>query len=148
MRTRGLQRGFTLVELLVVLGLVAVLTGILVTIMYQFWRIPQWGNAQLAVDSDLRNLGLWLVRDGNESRTFTPGGTCGTFQTGHGASYTYELVGSTLQRTDGEGKSVAVARHVLGVSCSALGDRVVVTVQLGEGPVTVSETFTVTMRVE
>jgi len=141
------QAGFTMVELLVVLGLVAVLTGILVTVMYQFWRIPRWGNAQMTVDSDLRNLGLWLIHDGNESEAFVPGGACGTFQTAHGATYTYSLSGTMLQRTDQAGTRVTVARHVQSLSCAAVGDQVRVAVQVAEGPVSASATFTVTMRV-
>lgn len=142
------RAGFTLVELLVVLGLIAVVTGLLVTIFYQFWRVPRWGNAQMAVDSDLRDAGLWLVRDGNQSRAFIPGGSCGTFQTGHGETYTYTLNGTVLQRTDSSGGTVAVARHVQAVSCATDGERVFVTMQVAAGPVSATVTYTVTMRVE
>ena len=144
----GGRAGFTLVELLVVLGLIAVVTGLLVTIFYQFWRVPRWGNAQMTADSDLRNVGLWLVRDGNQSRAFIPGGTCGSFQTGHGEVYTYSLSGESLQRTDSSGGTVTVARHVRAISCTTDGERVFVTVQVAVGPVSTSATYTVTMRVE
>lgn len=139
--------GFTLVELLVVLGLVAVLTGILAMILYQFWRVPRWGTAQMALDGDLRSAGLWLVRDGNESQAFVADGSCGTFQTAHGPAYTYSLQGTALERSQEGGPTVTVARHVLGLSCAAMGDQVQVALQVGQGPVSASAVFTVTMRV-
>ena len=142
------RTGFTLVELLVVLGLIAVLTGILVTIFYQFWRIPRWGNAQMTVDSDLRNAAMWLIRDGNQSRAFVPAGACGTFQTGHGDRYTYTLSGESLQRIDSSGGTVTVARHVQAISCTTDGEQVFVTLQVAVAPVSARETYTMTMRVE
>ncbi len=145
---KGEPLGFTLVELLVVLGLIAVLTGLLVTIFYQFWRVPRWGNAQMTVDSDLQRASLWLIRDGNQSRAFVPSGSCGVFQTGHGEVYTYTLAGTTLQRTDTAGNTVAVARHVQTISCTTDGERVFVTLEVSAGSISSRVTYTVTMRVE
>ena len=70
---RSANSGFTLVELLVSLSILALVTGVLVMIMYQVLTIPRWGNAELKVAADLRNAGLWLVRDGNQSWKFDPG---------------------------------------------------------------------------
>lgn len=147
--------GFTLIELLVVIGLLALLAGLLATIVYQFLTIPRWGNAQLAVDSDLRNAGLWLIRDGNQSYEFT--GTAGdctpfTFNTGpeRGVVYTYTRSGDTLSRQDSStGQTVGVARHVSGVQCPSgtTTGPVAITLISTSGDVSASQTFTVTMRV-
>ncbi len=139
------QHGFTLIELLVVLAILSILTGLLVTVIYQFLTIPRWGNAQLAVDHDLRNAGLWLMRDGNQSRSFDTV-TC-TFDTGRGPTYAYVLSGTELQRTSG-GQTLVVAHHVSGLACSTAGSRAIVQLDVTKGDVSASQTFTVTMRVD
>jgi prepilin-type N-terminal cleavage/methylation domain-containing protein len=148
------ESGFTLLELLVVVGIIAIVTGLLVTIIYQLFRIPRQGSDQLAVDSDLRNAGLWLVQDGNQSVSFTPAGTCGIFvaptSTGSSRSITYTLSGNVLSRQDsGTGKTTGVARHVSSVQCPAavMTDTVALRLSVARGNVSASQTFTVTLRV-
>jgi hypothetical protein len=74
-------------------------------VIYQFYTVTSLGNAQLAVDADLRNAGLWLMRDGSQGQTFTSTpGVCVpfAFNTGpqRGVVYTYSFSGSTLSRQD------------------------------------------------
>jgi len=136
------ERGFTLIELLVVLAIASLVTGLLVGIVYQFWTIPRWGNAQLALDQDIRNAGLWVMRDGNESASFTPG-SC-TFDANR---VMYALNGTNLERTDyGAGQITAVAHYVTGLNCALAGSQAVVTLNLAKGSVSASSTITVTMR--
>jgi len=148
--------GFTLVELLITSALFSLVAGLLLLVTYQFWNIPRQGNAQLAVDSDLRTAGLWLIQDGNESQAFTGSpGTCTPFVfdtgPGHSAVYTYTLSGDTLSRQDGSiGRTIGVARHVSSVQCPAgtTTGIVAVTLTSSSGDVSASQTFTVTMRVD
>jgi prepilin-type N-terminal cleavage/methylation domain-containing protein len=146
------QRGFTLTELLVALGLISVVTGVLVTVIYQFYSISRWGNAQMAVDADLRNAGLWLVRDGNESHVLTPTLPCNTFtfDTGRSRLYTYTMSGSTLNRTDSQtGQTIGVARRLTAPPvCNIQGRMAMITLTSAMGSVSSSATFTVTLRVD
>lgn len=148
--SRNTQHGFTLLELLAALAIIALVTGMLVMIMYQIMNIPRWGNAQLTVDGDLRNAGLWLMRDGNESRVFTGTAPCDSFvfDTGRGTVYTYTLSGSTLSRDSG-GQTIGVARHVSDMQCPSgtVTGTVAVSITASSGTVSGSAVFTVTMRV-
>jgi prepilin-type N-terminal cleavage/methylation domain-containing protein len=146
------QHGFTLVELLVALAILSVITGLLVGIVYQLLTIPRWGKAQLAVDQDFRNAGLWLMRDGNESQQFTgTPGTCTpfTFDTGRGVQYTYTHSGDTLSRAAGA-QVVGVARHVTSVVCPPGTSTGIVAITLvsTKGDVSASQIYTITMRVD
>jgi prepilin-type N-terminal cleavage/methylation domain-containing protein len=139
------QHGFTLIELLVVIAILSVVSGLLVAIVYQFLIIPRWGNAQLAIDHDLGNAGLWLMRDGNESQTFITT-TC-TFDTGRGTTYHYALVAAGLERTDSStGQTVEVAHYVSGLTCTTTGAWAVVALDVAKSDVSASQTFTITMR--
>ncbi len=149
---RVTQRGFTLTELLVAAAIIALVTGMLVVIMYQITRIPRWGNAQLTVDNELRNAGLWLMRDGNQSVSFTPAGTCGVFtaptSAGTTRAITYTYSASTLSRQEGS-RTIGVARHVSGVECPSgtVTGTVAISLTVSSGNISGSAVFTVTLRV-
>lgn len=145
-------RGFTLVEILVVIAILSIVLGVLAAILLQFMDVTGTGNGQMAVDGDLRNAGLWLGRDGSESQTFTGAAGCDTFifDTGpdHSAVYTYTLSGSTLLRNDGT-TTRNVARHVNDVVCptGTVTGTVAITLFSISGDVSASQTYTVALRV-
>jgi prepilin-type N-terminal cleavage/methylation domain-containing protein len=145
------QQGFTLLELLVVLGALSLVTGVTLTAIYQLLNIPALGNARLAITADFRTANLWLMRDGNESQSFTPGGTCGVFYTGaaRGISYTYSYSAGTLNRTDSRtGSTLAVAHHLQSApTCVPSGQLVTITFTSSQGRVSSSTTIMVALRV-
>jgi prepilin-type N-terminal cleavage/methylation domain-containing protein len=147
------ERGFTLIEVIIVLGLVSVVTGVTLLILYQLLIIPAQGNARLAIDADFRTANLWLMHDGNESQSFTPGGTCGVFYTGAARNvsytYSYSAAARTLNRADSStGQTIAVAHHVSAApNCTVQGQLAVVAFTSSSGSVSSSTTITVALRV-
>ena len=145
------QRGFTLLELIVVLGTLSLVTGVTLMAIYQLLNVPALGNARLAIDADFRTANLWLMRDGNESQSFTQtGGTC-VFYTGaaRNISYTYSYLAGTLNRTDSRGQTISVAHHVASLNCESVpqGQLVTVTLTSSSGNVSRSTTIIVALRV-
>ena len=151
-RETRLDAGYTLIELVVATAIIAVVTSVLGMILYQMLALPRQGNDQLAVDSDLRNAGLWLMRDGSESQRFTGSAPCTSFvfDTGpvHGAVYTYTLNGETLRRDDGT-RTIGVARHVAGLDCPSgtVTEMVAIALTAASDSVSASQTYTVALRV-
>jgi len=145
------QRGFTLLEVLVVLGALSLATGVTLMAIYQLLNIPALGNARLAIDADFRTANLWLMRDGNESQSFTPGGACGIFYTGaaRNISYIYSYSAGTVNRTESStGDTIAVAHHLQSApTCALSGQLVAVTFTSSQGSVSSSTTITVALRV-
>ena len=135
--------GFTLVELLVTLSISALVTGMLAMILYQVMTVPRWGNSELNVTADLRNAGLWLVRDGNQSWKFEVGAGAlyGTFtmtQTaGATASVLYFYEDGQLKRSVQSGADTRT--HTIAHRIASVGD---VVFTPGPGFVTVDITPT------
>jgi prepilin-type N-terminal cleavage/methylation domain-containing protein len=148
--------GFTLVELLVAVAIITLVTGLLVLILYQFFSITRWGNDQLTVDGDLRNTGLWLMRDVSGSASFSSTSTCGVFVAPsigvtRTITYTYAAAQSTFSRRDSStGQTIALARHVSDVQCfpGVVTGTVAILVRATSGDVSASQLFTLTMRVD
>jgi len=160
---RSANAGFTLVELLVSLSILALVTGMLVMIVYQVMTVPRWGNSELNVTADLRNTGLWLLRDANQSWKFDPGAdpVYGTFTmtqtTGSTATVQYFYEDGQLKRTSQAGvdtRTHTVAHRIANggdvVFAPAAGSVTVdVTATSGTGSSQVSSTqqYTVALRV-
>ena len=146
------QQGFTLLELVVVLGILSLVTGVALMAIYQLLIVPANGNARLAIDADFRTANSWLMHDGNESQTFTPGGTCGVFYTGvtRNISYTYSYSAGTLNRVDSStGNTIGVAHHLKSAPiCVPSGQLVTVMFTSSSGNVSSGATITVALRVK
>lgn len=69
------EEGTSAVELLLALAITGLITGILVTAIYQIYHITGWGYAELMVQHDLQNAATWLHRDVVCARSATPNGT-------------------------------------------------------------------------
>jgi len=132
------QRGFTLVEVLVALGIMSVIGSVLVGSLYQMSNFTSRGNAQLAVGGDIRSSTQWLAKDMQMTKTtdLVDGAPAvssltlnwsdefGGASTAHSAGYA--LVGTELRRTY-DGATHTVARNVTAVDFSLQGKLITVT---------------------
>lgn len=136
------ERGISLVELLVGIGIAAGIMTLIGTFVFQFFTVARLGTNRMAVSSDLQSAALWLGRDGAEAHTFTSGSSpvYGSFEADsesgdHEYRYLYDSAESDLIREhylDGSLDSrVVVARLVTAegdVSFTTSGNLVSVTV--------------------
>lgn len=137
------QRGFTLVEVLVALGIMSAIGSVLVGTLHQMSNFTSRGNAQVSVSADLRTAFHWMAEDMKMANTTdlvdgAPAVSTVTLNwtnqyegasTPHSANYC--LVGTELRRTsDGSacnvGTTHTVARNVSSVEFSLAGKLVTV----------------------
>jgi len=150
------ERGITLVELLVVLAITAMITGILVTVIYQIYQITARGNDELVVQHDLQNAATWLNRDvltaseadvsGSRMTLTIPYSITDTTILTRTITYTYSETVGTLTRN-----SVTIARYVYTDPFPSVGiieapNVVTVTLSSKAGDVPGSGTFALKMR--
>ncbi len=133
------QQGFTLVEMLVALGIMAALGTVLVGTLYQMGNFTSRGNAQLSVSADPRNAFGWLGKDVKMANTtdlvdgapavssMTLNWTDKYQDTSTAHSAAYSLVGTELRRTEDGVDTHSIARNVTSVEFSLAGRRVTVT---------------------
>ena len=63
------QRGFTLVEILLAMGITALVTGVLGTAIFQIFDRSAQGQDTLRALSDIQNAGQWMYLDGEKAET-------------------------------------------------------------------------------
>jgi Tfp pilus assembly protein PilW len=115
------ERGTTLVELLISMGISVVVFGILTTTFVQFMLVTRWGNSQLQISNDFQVASLWLGRDALEAASFTPGtgtiyGTLSWADSSHEFRYSYNPTEQSLIREHFDSgvlqSTITVARHI------------------------------------
>ena len=129
----------TLVEILVALAITGLITGTLVTAIYQIYQVTGWGSNQMRVQHDLQNAATWLNRDVVSASSAEVSGsqmvlTVPYFITDTilARTITYTHSASHLTRDCGVSTVITVARHVGSVAFSPTG------------PVTSAITITIT----
>ena len=150
------EGGMTLVEILVVLAITGLITGILVTVIYQIYQITGWGNNELVVQHDLQNAATWLNRDvisaseaeviGSRMVLTIPTSIIDTIN----ITYTYSEAEGTLSRDSGA-SSLIIARHVDSVDFSAtdtVTSAIIITITSRASDVTQSATLYLDLRPE
>ncbi|MEW6233089.1 MAG: prepilin-type N-terminal cleavage/methylation domain-containing protein [Chloroflexota bacterium] len=160
------QRGFSLVELLVAMGIAAFVPIGIGGVVYLLFIAPSIGNARLDAEHDLQNAATWIARDGNMASAFTTrptpyyGDFTWTDWSGASPTYytsTYSYSGQALQRTLDSGTvspaTTILARHIAQqgdiVFSSGLGvvtATITSTTSSAQGPVVLTTTVTAKLR--
>ena len=159
------ERGMTLVEILVALAITALITGTLVTAIYQIYQVTGWGSNQMRVQHDLQNAATWLNRDVvSASSAHIASASQMTLTIPYLDSmitdtvtvytrvitYTFSITDSTLTRDSGD-STLIVARHVNSFIPSPTGtvtSVITITITSQAGDVTRSATLHLDMRPE
>ena len=155
------ERGMTLVEILVALAITGLITGILVTVIYQIYQVTGWGNNELVVQHDLQNAATWFNRDVvSASSAHIVSASQMTLTIPYVGSiitdtvytrvitYTFSITNSTLTR-DSDDSTLIVARHVNSFVPSPTGmvtSAIMITLTSQAGDVTGSATLHLDMR--
>jgi prepilin-type N-terminal cleavage/methylation domain-containing protein len=141
------ERGFTLVELLVVTAITGIIVTVLGTAIYQLSTVSEYGDARLTALHELQNAAYWFNLDGQMAVSAT-GGAGLSLTLPSSALITYTLAGTSLTRTAGA-SSITLAQNITTASFSVSGS--VITMALtsnppGRNPVNEQGTYNVSMR--
>ena len=71
MKLRGNQSGFSLLEMLIVIGIVGTLGGVMSMTTVVMTKVSRQSNEQAAILSQVQNAGYWISRDVNMAHTIT-----------------------------------------------------------------------------
>jgi len=115
------EKGASLVELLIAMGISVLVFSVLSTALVQFVLTTRWGNNLLQVTNDIQVASIWLGRDALEAASFSPGsgsvyGTLNWADSSNQYRYSYNSADGSLVREHLEDSIVLstrkVARHI------------------------------------
>ncbi len=141
------ERGFTLVELLIVIAITGVVASVIGTVIFQLTTVSEHGNARLTALHELQNAAYWFNYDGQKSIAASGGATL-TLTLPTAETITYALSGTNLQRTT-DAVTNTLARNISTVSFSVSGRSItmdITSTPAGRTQVTEQGTYRVTMR--
>lgn len=133
------ERGFTLVEILLAMGITALITGVLGTAIFQIFDRSATGQDTLRALSDIQNAGQWIYLDGEKAETSdllnnaAPVSSMTLSWSTEGAPHTavYTLTNSELVRNH-NGVQTTVARYLSGAEFSIIDN--LITAKLTSSP--------------
>lgn len=158
------ERGIAIVEILVALVIAGLITGTLVTAIYQIYQVTGWGNNELRVQHNLQNAATWLNRDvvsassaevnGSQMVLTIPYYPSGSFiytPTIRTITYTFSAAERILAR-DSVTSTVTVARYIVSnpfpSPAGTITSTITITLASQAGDVTRSATLHLDMRPE
>ena len=140
------QKGFTLVEILIALGITALITGVLGTAIFQIFDRSVRGQDTLRALNDIQNAGRWLYLDGGRAETTdlvndapsVNSMTLNWTSDGQPHAATYALTNSELIRNH-NGTQTTVARYVSVADFSISNDLITINLTSSPGSTGVSK---------
>ncbi|MCH8826583.1 MAG: type II secretion system protein [Chloroflexi bacterium] len=149
------QRGFALVEILLAMGVTALVTGVIGTAIFQIYDRSASGQDTLRALSDIQNAGQWIYLDGEKAESSNlidnaaPVSSMTLSWTTEGTPHTatYTLTGPALIRNH-NGVETTVARYLSGADFAILNDLITInlTSAPGNGGVSKQVTYNVWVR--
>ncbi|OGO21879.1 MAG: hypothetical protein A2144_04820 [Chloroflexi bacterium RBG_16_50_9] len=92
------ERGFTLVEMLLVMAMTGLIFSVLGLVFHHVVTIPEYGNDRITALHELQNVAHWVNLDGQMAQSAT-GGSNLVLTLPDNSTISYTLVGTDLVRT-------------------------------------------------
>jgi prepilin-type N-terminal cleavage/methylation domain-containing protein len=116
------SEGFTLVELLVTIGISGLIFSISAAAIFQLTSVTDYGNSRLDVLHDQQNAAFWFNQDGQQSQKASIDN--GLVLSGSSAGQiTYKLSGNTLERICGN-STLVLGQNIGSVAFAVDGNMV------------------------
>ncbi len=106
----NMQKGMTMVELVVATAVTGVIVAFLGTAIYQIITVTGYGNNRLIATHELENAAYWFNFDGQQAIAAS-GGSGLSLTLSDNSTVTYSLTGTELRRTSG-GNNMILARNI------------------------------------
>jgi prepilin-type N-terminal cleavage/methylation domain-containing protein len=113
------ERGYTLVELLITIGVSGLIFVVVGTVLFQLSTVSSYGNDRLSTIHEVQNAGYWFNLDG-QAAVSAAGSTSLVFSFPAGQTVTYALTGTKLQRLEGS-SAITLAQNINNLGFSVLG---------------------------
>lgn len=118
----NVQKGMTMVELVVATAVTGIIVAFLGTAIYQIITVTGYGNNRLIAAHELENAAYWFNLDGQQAIAAS-GGSGLSLTLSDNSTVTYSLTGTELRRTTG-GVNMILARNIASLNFS-INNRVI-----------------------
>jgi prepilin-type N-terminal cleavage/methylation domain-containing protein len=104
------ERGYTLVELLITIGITGLIFVVVGTVLFQLTTVSGYGNDSLSTIHEVQNAGHWFNLDGQMAVSAAVSSSL-VFSFPAGQTVTYALTGTILQRVEGS-SAITLAQNI------------------------------------